>query len=392
MKPGLKYAISAAAVVLAVSACDNSPKDEYTEPEFKPYVERFFEYARQYGLGHVEDYGLHIEFADLTDGRAGQCFMGSRPVHIQIDRDYWYNSIAGIGNSEDVREDLIFHEMGHGFLDRGHTNGVLENNDWQSMMCGDELPHGRASNINYRGFRKEYYINELFNAPVDKPAWSTYVPDFTDLREQTVIRAYGDGNEGWYMPASPFSDIETKIENGSYVVSNLSTLPYIVPVGGKRDLPDIADGAYFEAKMRASGLNGDFAGIAVGKYGNDINMYFLRYDTEGMCIVGETSCSPFLEIYDERFSSETNVLGIRTRSDTVYLYHNGEFLYHFEMGTLTHTGDVFGLVVPPLSTVYVDYAEIRSEAAALRSAEEKPSRQAAPFTFEEKSLPSLYSR
>lgn len=360
--------LSLAACALLFAACNNLPKDQYIDAEFKPYTDRFFSYARQYGLD-VEKYGLHIEFADLGNDRAGQCFMDSRPVYIQIDRDYWYNVIEDISNSEDVREDLIFHEMGHGFLNRGHTNGVLDNSDWQSIMCGDELPHGRSSNINYRGFRKEYYIDELFNAPVDKPSWSSYVPDFSKLQEQSILHADGTDNTYWYLSASPLDKCYSRIENGQYTISNNSDLPYIIPFGAKSKRPDISDGVYFSASLRAETSTDEYAGIAAGQLDGSTNLYYLRYNNSGMCIVGETSCSPFLEIYKADFSSNTIEIGIRANSDTIYLYLNGSFLYHFEMGDLTHEGNDFGFVVPPGCTLYVDNAELRSSSTYLRDCE-----------------------
>lgn len=359
---------SLVACVLLFAACDNLPKDQYIDAEFKPYTDLFFSYARQYGLD-VEKYGLHIEFADLENNRAGQCFMNSRPVYIQIDRDYWFNEIEDISNREDVREDLIFHEMGHGFLDRGHTNGVLDNSDWQSIMCGDELPNGRSSNINYRGFRKEYYINELFNAPVDKPSWSSYVPDFSQLQEHIVLRANGSDNSYWYLSKSPQEKCYSRIENGKYVISNKSDLPYIVPFGAKSIRPDISDGIYFSASIRSEIPESEYAGIAAGQLDENTNLYYLRYNNHGMGIVGETSCSPFLEIYNADFSSSTTEIGIRANSDTIYLYLNGSFLYHFEMGDLTHDGNDFGFVVPPGCTLYVDNAELRSNSTNLRNSE-----------------------
>ena len=86
---------------------------------------------------------------------AGRCsFSGSRvtPNAVTIDRTFWERS----GNL--FREFVVFHELGHCFLGRGHEEGINANGTCVSLMrsgledCRD----------NYRTSTRAEYIDELF--------------------------------------------------------------------------------------------------------------------------------------------------------------------------------------------------------------------------------------
>ena len=68
------------------------------------------------------------------------------------------------------REILIFHELGHIFLERNHLEVTLPNGDFKSIMTGSsweirdfytEAPDKRA-----------YYLDELFDPGTDIPDWA----------------------------------------------------------------------------------------------------------------------------------------------------------------------------------------------------------------------------
>jgi hypothetical protein len=94
---------------------DNKPKVIYvTDATFTSYIQEFESHARQ-SVSSVP-----IAFADLGDKYAGMCYrtiIAGQLVYayIEINREYWPKM------SELQKINLIFHELGHCFLQRGHV-------------------------------------------------------------------------------------------------------------------------------------------------------------------------------------------------------------------------------------------------------------------------------
>ena len=158
-------------VVLIHYACADI--HEYrVDDEFLPYIDRFEHEAQKHGRQiNFENTGLIVEFADLKDNQAGLCYA-EKPIRIEIDRAYWA-AIATTQGADLMRENLLFHELGHGVLGREHLNSTLSNGDWKSMMCGGDRVDNRPWNINYRGVRRDYYVDELFNESSPEPDFSS---------------------------------------------------------------------------------------------------------------------------------------------------------------------------------------------------------------------------
>jgi hypothetical protein len=78
-----------------------------------------------------------------------------------------------------AREALIFHELGHCILQRrGHKDNLLPNGDYASLMnsqtsavyeiCQYDIGGEPCSKL----FKREYYIDELFNENASVPDWA----------------------------------------------------------------------------------------------------------------------------------------------------------------------------------------------------------------------------
>lgn len=109
------------------------------------YVRSFeFEAARK--DKHVKVEAITIEIVDrLTDldlSAVGICYRDA-PKLIQIKRSYW------VRTTEALREELIFHELGHCILGKDHTehNGIMRS----ALMPNDDYLANRES-----------YLKELF--------------------------------------------------------------------------------------------------------------------------------------------------------------------------------------------------------------------------------------
>lgn len=131
-------------------------KDEeiLVEPEFLAYLAEFEAEAqlRSKDLGETME-TLSVRFVDIDSDAAGQCITYTNGERvIEINRTSW-NSLADSG-----RELLLFHELGHCVLNRGHLNDKNEDGQCSSIMREST----QTCPINYNVTTREAFLNELF--------------------------------------------------------------------------------------------------------------------------------------------------------------------------------------------------------------------------------------
>ena len=158
------------------------------DPEFEPYVQEFIEEAAKRGRTvDFSDTGLTVKFSDLGLPTAnGRCFFANH--RIEIDKNDWTSF------SPSFRTYLMFHELGHCELRRGHTNGKFNiDESWQSIMKGDPFTgiEGRIP-VPFFGFRRDYYIDELFNPNIPVPDWANLSFDFNTSFNKEEVEALED--------------------------------------------------------------------------------------------------------------------------------------------------------------------------------------------------------
>lgn len=119
------------------------------------YFQRFEEAALERGYSiDLNSQNVSAEIMEISeDGVAGSCTYGSHtPGHIVIDQTFWNQA------SDLFKEMVIFHELGHCSLFRGHSEATYPNGTCQSIMrsgvgdCRD----------NYRLSTRDTYLDELF--------------------------------------------------------------------------------------------------------------------------------------------------------------------------------------------------------------------------------------
>ena len=145
------------------------------DPVLSPYVESFIAEAAK--RGHIiEKKNLIAQFNKASDGLlCGSCnSVSSEPgiqkiVSIYNVNPCWFN--------DQELETLIFHELGHCILGRVHKPDTLVNGDPSSIMVPNNL--ALYSPCSYpignqpcdMSFKREYYINELFDPNTSAPTW-----------------------------------------------------------------------------------------------------------------------------------------------------------------------------------------------------------------------------
>lgn len=151
-------------VALFIIGCGSKPKDHFRhvpspapfkyslEAEFIPYYERFTDVYKvdvKYVAGWFADTNSHSENA------VGICYSytdGSR--RIEIDPDYWANS------SDDGKEQLMFHELGHCALNLDHNETTIDLKNYGIIPASIMWPYTFGENWYYAEL-KDYYLKEL---------------------------------------------------------------------------------------------------------------------------------------------------------------------------------------------------------------------------------------
>lgn len=98
-------------------------------------------------IGKIEE--LH------EDNIAGQCsYISNRPNEITLDLTFWNQA------SNSYREYIVFHEIGHCYLNRDHLDTSLRNGACTSIMRSGT---GNCQD-NYNSQTRAYYLDELFSS------------------------------------------------------------------------------------------------------------------------------------------------------------------------------------------------------------------------------------
>jgi hypothetical protein len=145
---------------LFLSACGQSMKQFNPDPhpnigigpEFAPFVAQFeADYGASIG-------NFPITFSAQTGNTIGVCKIWSDGYRIiEIDPTFWNN----LNISDARRKSLIYHELGHCILNRGHDNAYISSPTYGSipksimnMYLMEELSYANL---------QPYYIGELFH-------------------------------------------------------------------------------------------------------------------------------------------------------------------------------------------------------------------------------------
>lgn len=134
----------------------HTPSDlDQIAPELKPHFLRFQSEAERYGLTFdYREANITAEIYNIDEGSvAGSCSTdGHTQRHIRIDRSFWNRS------SDMVREMVIYHELGHCLLGRGHREDTFGNGICKSIMRSG-LGSCRDA---YTTDNRSYFLEELF--------------------------------------------------------------------------------------------------------------------------------------------------------------------------------------------------------------------------------------
>lgn len=121
-------------------------------PELKPYIVRFNQYYKQYRHSSLEN-DIVVKLTTIPQSKTAQGVYYRIEDYTIISSDYWDRL------SPFQKEIVVFHELGHHVLKRGHDwtkNNILKNKCSRSMM------YYQGVSDNCYSKRRKYYLDELF--------------------------------------------------------------------------------------------------------------------------------------------------------------------------------------------------------------------------------------
>ena len=165
-------------LVFVLGCSDNSDfRAVYDVPkDYQPYVELFIAEAAL--RGHTIDIKNLIMKIDpsLQGATCGKCNTNALTEDIQ--KIITINGTLECWFSPEDKEAFFFHEMGHCILGRLHDDSVLPNGDPKSMMVSGNLAVYSTCLYPIDGdepcnnlFKREYYLDELFDENTPVPEW-----------------------------------------------------------------------------------------------------------------------------------------------------------------------------------------------------------------------------
>ena len=156
------YVVLLFSSVFLISCFSEAGETAVAEPRFTDvdsalweYFERFEQEARTRGISYdLNDLGISGVIEQIPEsGVAGTCQYGRHVHHVTIDQNFWNRS------SLLEREFVVFHELGHCVLNRGHDESAFNNGVCRSIMRSGLEDCRDAYSQSYR----EYYLDELFD-------------------------------------------------------------------------------------------------------------------------------------------------------------------------------------------------------------------------------------
>lgn len=133
-------------IILSIVLFSCNPiKEDFIDPELYPYIQKFRYEAEIRGYG-LPDKDLLVEFNDVPG--YGRCKWKKNWAHIKIHPEK-YKSI-----SDSNKEYIVFHELGHGLLNRHHAQYA---DTITTMMTEDTYGMFKVYEDN-----RELFLDELF--------------------------------------------------------------------------------------------------------------------------------------------------------------------------------------------------------------------------------------
>lgn len=275
-------------ILIHLSCGSESPADSALlntdiDPEFLPYVESFIEEARARNLRISFQFtGLEVKFGIVKESEDAIGFCSREDFSIKVLKEAWDNL------SENHKEVLIFHELGHCKMQRDHKTELLSNGEVASIMW----PGIQGK---FFGKRRDYYVDELYNGKTREPDWVSITAEYNEPFKRESIATMSSSNR----------------------------INQNIKIDTDRD---------FEIEFEMENIGGDRTGLAWGS--NDFNKAVFittrapkQFDIEtGKNLIGRVYSDPFSNFTED----DENKITIRKTDEDYYFFINENFVFWME--------------------------------------------------------------
>ena len=356
-------------------SCKNRRLKVYEVPdEIQPYISTFLIEANKRGKHLViDDIVIQYRSDIITKGihAAGLCRkrFGHTPI-IYLD-----TTTSNWKASKMAKEQLIFHELGHCILGRGHKSDTLLNGNAASIMkpTGETL-YGSKMSL----FKREYYLDELFDPNTDPPAWAQVTEEYNtphvvtdtifdfDFSSYTLsdslMELYPDSTvtldssvmKQWSIGAN--SVTSRTIDKGHLQLESFQTGTYFIPF--RVNIP--AD-SNFEIRIKMTLPEENKGAMTFYWGGSKIqNTFGLISNQNGFVSIGPLDEGVEYGKYGMPIKQEDyNEFLIRRIGPFYYIFINGQF--YNNLSFTPFNGDLFGIGVSgPPSKIWVEQITVTS--------------------------------
>lgn len=193
------------------------------ESPFVEYVDRFFEEGKKRNANIIRD---NLTVGWMGNNNTEYCGYGYANYNNTGARRVEINPFSGCWEERNdiEKEALMFHELGHAVLERGHFNVKLGNGLEKSMMCGGSFGCNQFDlYTQFTPALRDFYIEELFNPEVAIPEWSKEKTKSTIFLEQTFEETTDDLWDFSSATSNHEGAIEVLASNSSNVLTITST-------------------------------------------------------------------------------------------------------------------------------------------------------------------------
>lgn len=358
--------------VIFLSCEDDYERYSVENKELQAYLESFLEEARARGITDLnpEVTGLKLYFGSAENGAAGTTYY-ENPIRIVIDREMW-NNYKATANGDNQNEHTVFHELAHALMYRSHDNSTFNSGEWKTMMVGDPLPDDQIPNTNFRGFRRTYYLDQLFRpASTGTPEWVNpkYSKDNSGLTNKVDDDFSGSYVKGHWISGLSSGKFSAGVNNGEYVFQNISS-GTVYEFGLQKATAVNCGDTYFEAQLKFEtiGNKDPFVYIAMGDTVGEDNYHYIALYSGKKTYIGNTkSYGPYAQIAAP-VSVMDNYTNVAFRKDGNYIYYKiGETWVYKDTIDTKIEGGMFGFVVSPQTVLRIRNISIWNGASVARS-------------------------
>jgi hypothetical protein len=336
-------------------SCDTD-KWYQVSPEASDYVERFEAMAEKRGYDiDIEESGLIIEFSSIEEDLNSKLYYED-PIRIVIDENAWNNF------NDELKALEIYRNLALGFLNRQTLNEKFPNGEWKSIMRGEVFCEGDNENLNFFGFRQDYYINELFYIETEIPWWADYASTYDSIRIENANEVVAqdislDDLEWDYIS----SGMNINFENGELILENSQSEPghIIVQLADLSSTDFLIETIIKIENSKPNCFNGliwgasDQRSFYVNAYNpqSEIRMYNSAEDYNYCYFTSDSASIVIPDGY--------NKISIRKEGDKFHYFMNEKFIYITDIHKLY--GDKFGFYLGGESKIHINRLSIKTE-------------------------------